>query len=263
MAQPIEFCDSFPFSPLFSRMSRPFLAPIRRETLPYKNQLLHYTLVFRSRRSVGFAVRPDGSVHISAPAGTSPEWVAQQVLKKADWILKHQRAFANRPAPAPVRRFEPDSPHYYQGQPYRLRFAAAARPAVALVEDELVISAPQPLGAAQAEALLHAWYARQAGPLFAAALTRVWPRFAEFNLTKPTLSVRQMRTRWGSCTPRSARIRLSPELVRARPECLDYVLLHECCHLLVGDHSPAFYDLQTRLLPDWHHWKQELNALPK
>ena len=244
-------------------MPRPFSAPIRRETLAYQNQSLHYTLVFRSRRSLGFAVRPDGSVHISAPAGTTPEWVAQQVLKKADWILKHQQAFASRPVPAPVRRFDSGSVHYYQGQPYRLRFAEAARPAVALVADELVISAPQALSAAHAEAVLHAWYARQAGPLFTASLVRVWPRFAAFNLPEPTLSVRRMRTRWGSCTPRSARIRLSPELVRARPECLDYVLLHECCHLLVGDHSPAFYDLQTRLLPDWHRWKHELNALPK
>ncbi|MBJ6108359.1 M48 family metallopeptidase [Hymenobacter sp. BT523] len=244
-------------------MPRSFSAAPRRETLLYRNHSLHYTLVFRSRRTIGFAVRPDGSVHISAPAGTSPEWVAQQVLRKADWILKHQEAFASRPAPAPSRQYEAGSQHYYQGQPYTLRFAEAPRPRVAVEADELILSAPAPLTPAQAEALLHAWYARQAGPLFAESLARVWPRFAGFNLTRPTLSVRQMRTRWGSCTPRTARIRLSPELVRARPECLDYVLLHECCHLLVGDHSPAFYDLQTRLLPDWKQWKAELNALPK
>ncbi|MDB5234688.1 MAG: hypothetical protein JWR44_1681, partial [Hymenobacter sp.] len=148
-------------------------------------------------------------------------------------------------------------------QAYQLRFAEARRATVTVEGNELIIATPAPLTAAQTEALLHAWYARQAGPLFAESLVRVWPRFAEFNLTRPTLSVRQMRTRWGSCTPRSARIRLSPELVRARPECLDYVLLHECCHLLVGDHSKAFYDLQTRLLPDWVQWKEALNALPK
>ncbi|MBH8557571.1 M48 family metallopeptidase [Hymenobacter negativus] len=244
-------------------MPRSFSAAPRRETIAYRNQSLSYTLVFRSRRTIGFAVRPDGSVHISAPAGTSPEWVAQQVLKKADWILKHQEAFANRPAPAPTRRFEAGSTHYYQGQPYQLRFAEARRATVTVAGHELIMATPVPPTPAQAEALLHAWYARQAGPLFAESLERVWPRFTEFNLTCPTLSVRQMRTRWGSCTPRSARIRLSPELVRARPECLDYVLLHECCHLLVGDHSKAFYDLQTRLLPDWQRWKAELNALPK
>ena len=244
-------------------MPRSFTAAPRCETLLYRNQSLSYTLVFRSRRTIGFAVRPDGSVHISAPAGTSAEWVAQQVLKKADWILKHQETFANRPAPVPARNYEAGSSHHYQGQPHRLRFAEARCTSVTVAADELVLAAPTPLLPAQAEALLHAWYARQAEPLFAESLTRVWPHFAEFNLTRPTLAVRQMRTRWGSCTPRTARIRLSPELVRARPECLDYVLLHECCHLLVGDHSKAFYDLQTRLMPDWEQWKVELNALPK
>jgi predicted metal-dependent hydrolase len=208
-------------------------------------------------------VKPDGSVHVSAPAGTSPEWVAQQVLKKADWILKHQETFATRPAPVVAPRYNPGSTLYYQGRPYPLRFAEAKRIGVRLEADELVVAAPTPLAPAQTEALLHAWYARQAGPKFAESLERVWPRFAEFNLVRPTLSVRSMRTRWGSCTPRTARIRLSPELVRARPECLDYVLLHECCHLLVGDHSKAFYDLQTRLMPDWERWKAELNTLPK
>lgn len=244
-------------------MPRSFSAAPRRETVHYRNQPLSYTLVFRSRRTIGFAVRPDGSVHISAPAGTSPEWVAQQVLKKADWILKHLATFASRPVPVPALRYQPGSLHYYQGQPYALRFTEAPRMGVSLGADELVVASPAPLTEAQTDALLHAWYARQAGPLFADSLTRVWPRFAEFKLTRPTLAVRQMRTRWGSCTPRTARIRLSPELVRARPECLDYVLLHECCHLLVGDHSEAFYDLQTRLLPDWERWKKELNALPK
>ena len=244
-------------------MPRSFTAVPRRETLLYRNQSLSYTLVFRSRRTIGFAVRPDGSVHISAPAGTSAEWVAQQVLKKADWILKHQETFANRPAPVPARNYEAGSSHHYQGQPHRLRFTEDRRTSVTVAADELILAAPTPLLPAQAEALLHAWYARQAEPLFAESLTRVWPHFAEFNLTRPTLAVRQMRTRWGSCTPRTARIRLSPELVRARPECLDYVLLHECCHLLVGDHSKAFYDLQTRLMPDWEQWKVELNALPK
>ena len=244
-------------------MPHSFAPAPRRETLLYRHQPLSYTLVFRSRRTLGFAVRPDGSVHVSAPAGTTPEWVAQQVLKKADWILKHQATFASRPAPAPARRYEAGSAHFYQGRLYQLRQAAAPRLGVSVEGDELVLAAPAPLAPVQAEGLLHAWYAHQARRLFAESLARVWPRFAALNLTRPTLAVRAMRSRWGSCTPGTGRIRLSPELVRARRECLDYVLLHECCHLLVGDHSSAFYELQTRLLPDWKRWKAELDALPK
>ena len=245
-------------------MPRPFSAPPRRETLAYQNQALHYTLVFRSRRTIGFAVRPDGSVHISAPAGTSPEWVAQQVLKKADWILKHQQAFASRPAPAPTRHYEAGSPHYYQGRSYPLRFAEAARPAVAVSGDELVIFAPSALDTAQTEALLHAWYARQASPLFAASLARVWPRFAEFNL--------RQAPRWpcARCAPAGAAARRARPAFASRPSwCAPAPSASTtcCCTSAAtcwwATTPPAFYTLQTRLLPDWQHWKQELNALPK
>lgn len=244
-------------------MPRSFAPAPRRETITHQGQPLDYTLVFRARRTIGFAVRPDGTVHVAAPAGVPAAWVARQVLKRADWIRQHLAEFARRPAPAPTRRYEAGSSHYYLGRPLTLRLAEGPRPAVTATADELLISYPAPHTPARTEALVLAWYARQAPALFAESLTRVWPAFKGLNLRRPTLFVRNMRTRWGSCTPGTARIRLSPDLVRATPGCLDYVLLHECCHLQVPDHSAAFYELQSRLLPDWEMWKQKLNALPK
>lgn len=243
-------------------MPHSFAPAPRRETVTHQGQPLDYTLVFRARRTIGFSVRPDGSVHVAAPAGVPAAWVAQQVLKRADWIRQHLAGFARRPAPVPVRRYEAGSSHHYLGRPLALRLAEGPQPAVSAT-DELLVSYPAPHAPARTEALVLAWYARQAPALFAESLARVWPVFAELNLRRPTLFVRAMRTRWGSCTPGTARIRLSPDLVRATPGCLDYVLLHECCHLQVPDHSAAFYELQTRLLPDWPLWKQKLNALPK
>ena len=246
--------------PELAAVSRSLARAARRETVFYQSQPLEYTLHFRARRSLGFSVRPDGSVHVAAPTGVPLSWVEAQVLRRADWILKHQARFRQRP-PAPAgRSYAAGSPHYFQGRAYPLRLPEADAPAVTLTADELVVAAP---ARADVAALLHAWYARQAPALFAASLARVWPRFAALNLPRPTLAVRQMRSRWGSCTPGTARIRLSLDLVRAAPGCLDYVLLHECCHLRVPDHSAAFYVLQTRLLPDWARWKAELNGLPK
>ena len=244
-------------------MSRALAAAPRRETVFHQGQPLDYTLVFRARRSIGFAVRPDGSVHVSAPAGVPAAWVAQQVLKRADWIRLHLVEFARRPPPAPARSYYAGSPHHYLGQPLALRLSEGPRLAVAAANNELVITYPTPHAPARTEAILLAWYARQAPALFTESLARVWPAFEGLNLRRPTLFVRHMRTRWGSCTPTTARIRLTPDLVRATPGCLDYVVLHECCHLKVADHSAAFYALQTRLLPDWELWKQRLNALPR
>jgi predicted metal-dependent hydrolase len=240
-----------------------FLPAPQPAFVTFDDQRIDYLLAFRSRRTIGFAVRPDGTVRVTAPAGVPLSWVQQQVLKKAAWILRHQEAFRQRAPLTHARRYEAGAPHYFLGQQYPLVFSEAARPSVALLGGQLHLGSPAPLAPEATAALLHKWYAREAGAHFAASFARVWPRFAEFQLPPPTLLVRAMRTRWGSCTPSTNRIRLSVDLVRASPECIDYVLLHECCHLLVPDHSASFYALQTRLLPEWERWKRELNRLPK
>jgi predicted metal-dependent hydrolase len=244
-------------------MPRATSPAFRTETITYQNQPLSYQLCFRPRRTLGFIVRPDGRVQVNAPRGTAPDWVAAQVLKKADWILKHQTAFRQRPAAPSSRPPEAGMVCYFLGQPHTLRLLEGPKPLIELVGNELHVFSPAPLLPGQLKALLDEWYGRQAAAHFGQALEQIWPKFAEFNLPRPSLSVRYMRTRWGSCTPRTGRIRLSRDLVRAHPECIAYVVLHECCHLLVPNHSQAFYDLQTQLLPDWRRWKSELNALPK
>jgi len=233
------------------------------QTILYLGQSITYSLRFRARRTIGFAVKPDGSVHVTAPAGVPLSWVNAQVLKKADWILKHQETFRQRTPLVPARRYEAGAPHYFLGEAYPLVFTETTKAGVALRDGQLHIGSPAPLAPEAVAALLHKWYAREAGAHFTASFARIWPRFAGFQLPPPALLVRAMRTRWGSCTPSTNRIRLSVDLVRASPECIDYVLLHECCHLLVPDHSRAFYELQTRLMPEWERWKAELNALPK
>ncbi|MCC2547963.1 M48 family metallopeptidase [Hymenobacter sp. BT175] len=233
------------------------------ETVRYGDHDIVYRLVFRPRLSLGLQVRADGSVRITAPAGTTRSWVAAQVLRRADWILKHQAAFQRQQPERPPLLFETGEQHLFEGKLYPLMVEQAARARVALRQEQLVLAYPAPHSPEKTAQLLSAWYGQQAPAIFAAALDRVWPRFAEFNLPRPTLLARRMRTRWGSCTATTNRIRLNIDLVKAQPGCLDYVLLHECCHLLVPNHSSKFYDLQTRLMPDWEEWKKKLTEQVK
>lgn len=214
-----------------------------------------YHLEFRRRRSLGFRVLASGAVHVAAPLGTPAAWVAEQVLRKAPWILKHQARFQAAQPAAPARQYLSGEQQLFLGEPYGLLVAEASRPSVQLLGDQLVVAYPAPHAPARTAALLAAWYQRQAAAQFAQSLARIWLRFAEFKLPAPTLFVRRMQTRWGSCTPTTGRIRLNVDLVRTPTTCIDYVLVHECCHLLVPDHSPRFYALQTRLLPDWQQAK--------
>jgi predicted metal-dependent hydrolase len=74
------------------------------------------------------------------------------------------------------------------------------------------------------------------------------------------LSLRNMPTRWGSCTPKG-KIILNPELIKAPKGCIEYVIIHELCHLVHHDHTQKFIDLQTKVMPDWEKWKMKLEKL--
>lgn len=70
-------------------------------------------------------------------------------------------------------------------------------------------------------------------------------------LPYPKITLKYMTSRWGSCTPSKSRISLSTKLVHYPIECLQYVMVHEYAHLLVANHSKAFYDVVERLMPNY------------
>jgi len=69
--------------------------------------------------------------------------------------------------------------------------------------------------------------------------------------------VRKLEKRWGSMTP-SAQLILNKALIHAPLVCIDYVIIHELCHLQHPDHSPNFWRFLTAILPDWKKRKTQL-----
>ena len=73
------------------------------------------------------------------------------------------------------------------------------------------------------------------------------------------LDYRKMKSRWGSCQPSTGRICINIVLALYPPECLEYVVVHELCHLLVPGHGPQFRELMDRVMPDWRTRKAKLS----
>ncbi len=96
---------------------------------------------------------------------------------------------------------------------------------------------------------------------FAPPLIQKWERILGVRAGK--LAFRNMKSRWGSCQPGTGRICLNTRLALYPPACLEYVVVHELCHLIMHGHSPAFYGLLDEALPGWREARSRLSSPPE
>ena len=75
-----------------------------------------------------------------------------------------------------------------------------------------------------------------------------------------TLAYRNMRSRWGSCTPDTGRVCINVRLALYPPQCLEYVVVHELCHFIVRNHGAGFKMLMDKYLPNWRESKKILEG---
>ena len=219
-----------------------------------------YRYRFGRAKTLAITVRPDLAVEVTAPIGTPLERIRAKVCKRGAWIRQAWREFeCFHPLQSP-REYVPGETHRYLGRQYRLRAIPGPIAGVVLRRGYLDVTTPDHPSPAVLGHLVRTWYADRAGEVFAERLKACHRLAAVEGIPLPTLLVRRMTHRWGSCTP-AGRIILNLELLKASRECIDYVVMHELCHLAEHNHSPKFWRLLQRLMPDWEDRKKRLNAL--
>lgn len=205
-------------------------------------------------------VQPDCQVQVQAPASASDEDVLKAVKKRARWIYQQLADFKAQTEHVIPRTFVSGESHYYLGKQYQLKVIAAAdsKQQVKLLRGSLEVSV-RDKEPAKIQALLNDWYRHKAKEVFARRLDAVLDQ-ALWVEGRPPIRVLTMKTQWGSCSPQG-RLTLNPHLVKAPRQCIDYVILHELCHIAEHNHSERFYRLMSQVMPGWEKVKQHLDTL--
>jgi len=107
--------------------------------------------------------------------------------------------------------------------------------------------------------LLYIWYRTQAREIFTQRLQLLLSQTLWVS-EQPRIRLLNMKTQWGNCSP-NGQFTLNPNLVKASKECIDYVLLHELCHIAEHNHSEKFYQLISQIMPKWMSIKKRLDNM--
>ncbi|TYO91169.1 M48 family metallopeptidase [Oceanicella actignis] len=229
-----------------------------RHCLRYGTQEIAYEIVRRPRKTLEIAVEPDTTVVIAAPEDAPLEAIEARLRKRAAWVTRQQKYFAQFLPRTPERRFVAGETHLYLGRQYRLKVVPHVQEGVKLIRGFIVVQTHRPNRPEATQALVEAWYRERAHIRFPERIEHCLGYFPDPEAFRPRgLIVRKIRQRWGSMSP-AGRLLLNLRLIQAPVDAIDYVITHELCHIAEPHHGPAFFELLTRVMPDWEHRKLRL-----
>ena len=204
------------------------------------------------RRTAAITVHPEKGVVVHTPQAFSRDDAENLLRSKATWVLKHCTRIERERARRDALRWEQGRLLPFKGDYFPLHFVLdGGREEVTLAQGRFLMGLPLQPGAeplqAWARGRMLDWYRGQARRVLEARVAHFKPRQG---VEPAIIRVKQQKRRWGSCSAKGA-LNFNWQLILAPPEILDYVVVHELCHLIVLNHSPRFWGHLQGILSDY------------
>ena len=193
----------------------------------------------RSNKNTYIRVKDDLTIYI-----TTNYFVKNNDIIK---LIKDNKKFIIKMTNKKLKQKKIQEEFMYLGKKYDIVLMNSNH--ILLGEDKIFVSSKD---------LLDKWLRKQANIIFLNELDRIFNNFY-INIPYPSLTIRNMKTRWGVCNVKSKRITLNLELIKKDKKYLDYVIVHELSHLIYPNHSKLFWNLVSRLVPNYKILRKELN----
>lgn len=220
-------------------------------------------VTFKKIRNIHLSVHPPfGEVTVSAPEETDLQKIHAYLATKLTWIKKQQKKIASQKRENTHLYITKES-HYFLGKRYLLKVTEKdisknqAKVVQHLNKLELVV--PKESDVNLKKSLLQQWYRCELSRM----ISEMIQNYSEkMEIPVPQFSIRQMKTKWGSCNDDKRTLLFNTELAKKPLETIEYIVVHELVHLKVRNHNKDFIALLNRYLPNWELRKQALNELP-
>ncbi len=218
-----------------------------------------YSLIRQERKTLSLTVTPELKIVLKSPFEADGERIEAFLKRKWFWLEKQLSFFKRYHRKLYEKEYVSGEGFLYLGRQHKLIVKSGAKDSVGLLRGELCIETTKAVAnGAYNKKLLESWFKEKAEEVFKARFKEMLERFNYVNI--PLLAMREMSRRWGSFLS-DKKIFLNPKLIHTAKECIDYVIVHELCHLKYRNHDKDFWQLLAQKYPKWEKVKEKLEII--
>lgn len=224
------------------------------------NGIVKIDIIRKQIKNVHLKVFRDLTVKLSVPEKAPDEWISNFIQEKAFWINKQLIKYKQSAGYNNLSSIVNGSSIQLLGKDIRVFKIVAPQNHVEINEKNLTLYLTDPDDEDKANKLFNQFWRDKAKTVFQGEMNTLFTDiFKKYNIQKPDIAIKKMKTLWGSCTKAKNKITLNEYLLKADIRCIQYVVLHELTHLLYTYHNIDFYNFLTIQMPDWKERKKQLD----
>lgn len=228
-------------------------------TLPSSGNIVSVALDRKQMKTCRLKVYPEQNIVLSLPVNVPTEWAEQFLNEKSTWIETKLLVFQKTTGYAATSEIKNGYSIKMFGEDLIFILSPCERDHVYAEGKKVFICTKQPTDQNRIKKLFEKWWRSQAKDILEHRVNYWYPVIAKYGIERPHISVRKMRTLWGSCNVVRHTVTFNFYLIKARIPYIDYVVLHELVHFLYPNHSKLFYDFLSTHMPDWEERKRFLD----
>lgn len=212
-------------------------------------------IVYKRIKNANIKVKPTGEVILTVPFRVGEKEIANILEKRATWINEKLNYFKN--LPEQIVDYRSGEKVQFLGHDYELNIIESSLEKVEFDNKRLHLYVKIPHDSIRKKRILDLWYKEQASHYYKVAIDKY---IGFVNKSVNSVTIRNMKTRWGSCNQKKGYINLNLALIKQPLVALEYVVFHELTHLLFYHHDKSFYGFIEKYMPDWKLRRSMLNA---
>jgi Predicted metal-dependent hydrolase len=228
--------------------------------LMYGTTNIAFTVIFKKRKTMEIAVEPPNNIIVTAPIGTTEDEILKKVESKGSWLIQKIYSFKHMNYMPIQREFVNGESFMYLGRNYSLQIeldlesgSRVKNPKVKLYRGKFIVKASNK-NEEDIRKAMEQWYRDRAKEVIETRV-KYYQRF--FNIEPTEIRIKEQKKRWGSCTSKNELL-FNWRCIMAKSNALDYIVVHEMCHMYHKDHSKEFWELVASVLPDYELRKEWL-----